>query len=297
MDPGREAASSNAMLGFAPDARVLIVNADDLGMYGAVNAAVTDSFDRGIVSSCSLMVPCPVAMRAMQFLRLRLDIPFGIHLTLVCDTIRDRWGPIVPKSRVTSLLNENGELFPPAHVARLLEQARLDEVELEFRAQIDAVLALGLRPTHLDWHCLPDGGREDIFDLTVALATEHGLAVRAWLEPGRWKLRRLGLPVIDNPFLDSFSLQLDGKAVRYAEQLRGLPAGLTEWAVHPGLGDRAAQEIDPGGWEVRRTDHEFLTSSLARELVAEEGIEMIDYRSIQHVWSQLGAFPPHDEPR
>jgi predicted glycoside hydrolase/deacetylase ChbG (UPF0249 family) len=286
MVPGREAASSNAMLGFAPDARVLIVNADDFGMYGAVNAAVTDSIDRGIASSCSLMVPCPVATRAMRLLRLRLDIPFGIHLTLVCDPVRDPWGPLVPKSRVTSLLNEDGELFSPEHAARLLEQARLEEVELEFRAQIEAVLGLGLRPTHLDWHCLADGGREDIFDLTVALASEYGLAVRAWLEPGRRKLRRLGLPVIDNPFLDSFSLELDGKAVRYAELLRDLPAGLTEWAVHPGLGDRTAQEIEPGGWEVRRTDHEFLTSSLARELVEEEGIEVIDYRSIQQVWSQ-----------
>ena len=294
MVPGGAAASSNAMLGFAPDARVLIVNADDFGMYGAVNAAVTDSIDRGITSSCSLMVPCPLAMRAMRFLRLRQDIPFGIHLTLVCDMVRDRWGPVVPKSRVTSLLDEHGELFSPAKVARLLEQARLDEVELEFRAQIEAVLGLGLRPTHLDWHCLADSGREDIFDLTVALATEHGLAVRAWLEPARWKLRQLGLPVIDNPFLDSFSLQLDGKAARYAELLRGLPAGLTEWAVHPGLGDRAVQEIEPGGSEVRRTDYEFLTSSLARGLVAEEGIEVIDYRSIQHVWSQHPAFPWHD---
>ncbi|WP_338894462.1 hypothetical protein WBG99_01030 [Streptomyces sp. TG1A-60] len=33
-----------------------------------------------------------------------------------------------------------------------------------------------------------------------------------------------------------------------------------EWAVHPGLGFRDAREID-GGWLVRRTDHEFLTSS------------------------------------
>ncbi len=289
MASGHEAVSSNALLGFAPDARVLIVNADDFGMYGAVNAAVIDSIDRGIASSCSLMVPCPVARRAMQLLRLRPDVPFGIHLTLVCDTVRDRWGPIAPKSRVTSLLDNSGELFPPAHVSRLLEQARLDEVELEFRAQIDTVMGLGLRPTHLDWHCLADGGRDDIFDLTVALAKENGLAVRAWLEPGRLKLRRLGLPVVDNPFLDSFSLQLDGKAARYAELVRGLPVGLSEWAVHPGLGDQTAQRIEPDGWRVRRTDYEFLTSSVTRELLAQEGIVVIDYRSIQRLWSQLDA--------
>ena len=83
-----------------------------------------------------------------------------------------------------SLLSETGELLTPAQLPGLLVQARLDEVELEFRAQINAVADAGLTPTHLDWHCLADGGRDDIFDLTVALASEYGLAVRAWLEPG-----------------------------------------------------------------------------------------------------------------
>jgi chitin disaccharide deacetylase len=35
--------------------------------------------------------------------------------------------------------------------------------------------------------------------------------------------------------------------------LRDLPAGLSEWAVHPGLGDEEARAID-SGWRVRRTD-------------------------------------------
>ena len=50
---------SSEVLGFAPDARVLIVNCDDFGMHDAVNAAVVESIENGIASSCSLMVPCP----------------------------------------------------------------------------------------------------------------------------------------------------------------------------------------------------------------------------------------------
>jgi hypothetical protein len=34
---------SSELLGFAPDARVLIVNCDDFGMHDAVNAAVVES--------------------------------------------------------------------------------------------------------------------------------------------------------------------------------------------------------------------------------------------------------------
>ena len=42
----------------------------------------------------------------------------------------------------------------------------------------DDVLATGLTPTHLDWHALADGGRNDIFDLSLALAEEYQLAAR-----------------------------------------------------------------------------------------------------------------------
>lgn len=274
---------SSELLGFAPDARVLIVNADDFGMYLAVNAAVVQSIEDGIASSCSLMVPCPWALHAMQLLGQHPQIPFGIHLTLLCDTTHNRWGPLTAKEKVPSLLDETGELFTPVQVPQLLAQARLDEVELEFRAQVNAATDGGLTPTHLDWHCLADGGREDILDLTLALAGEYGLAVRVWLEPGRQKLRRRGLPVVDHEFLDSFRLDVDGKPARYAELLRDLPAGLSEWAVHPALGNEESQAIDPG-WRVRRSDYEFLTSPQAHELLRQEQITVIDYRTIQPVW-------------
>ena len=224
----------------------------------------------------------------MDLLRQRPEIPFGIHLTLFCDTTHYRWGPLTARQKVSSLLSETGELLTPAQVPQLLAQARLDEVELEFRAQVNAVAGTGLTPTHLDWHCLADGGRDDILDLTLALAREYGLAVRIWLEPGRRKLRQRGLPVTDHEFLDSFSLDIDGKAARYAKLLRDLPAGLSEWAVHPGLGNEESQAIDPG-WRVRQTDYEFLTSREARELLQQEGIVVIDYSTIQQVWSPASA--------
>jgi chitin disaccharide deacetylase len=279
---------STELLGWAPDARMLIVNADDFGMYHAINAAVIDSIENGIASSCSLMVPCPWALHAMHLLRQRPQIPFGIHLTLVCDTALYRWGPLMAKEKVPSLLDEVGALFTPGEAPQLLAQARLDETELEFRAQINAVVDAGLTPTHLDFHCLADGGRDDMLDLTVALASEYGLAVRVWLDPGRQRLRQRGLPVIDQPFLDSFSLGIDGKSAQYAQLLRDLPVGLNEWAVHPGLGNQESQAID-GGWRVRRTDYEFLISPQARALLQQEGIIVIDYRPLQQAWSRTGA--------
>jgi predicted glycoside hydrolase/deacetylase ChbG (UPF0249 family) len=300
VDPAAAAPSlrSSEVLGFAPGARVLIVNCDDFGMRQAINAAVIESIEQGIAGSCSLMVPCQAAAQAMRLLRERPEIPFGIHLTLVCDTPRHRWGPLAAKERVRSLLDGTGELFVPTAAGRreLLAQARPDEVEVEFRAQIDTVIDAGLTPTHLDFHCLADGGREDILDLTTALAGEYGLAVRVWLEPGRRKSRLRGLPVTDNAFLDSFSLDIDGKAARCARLLRDLPAGLSEWAVHPGLGDEESQAVEPDGWRVRRTDHEFLTSPQARDILRQEGINVIDYRPVQRSWVRAAVDPlgPHE---
>lgn len=71
---------------------MLIVNCDDLGMHEGINAAVIDSIEQGIAGSCILMVACPAAPQAMRLLRARPSMAFGIHLTLVRDSPRDRWG-------------------------------------------------------------------------------------------------------------------------------------------------------------------------------------------------------------
>lgn len=268
--------------GFGPDARVLILNLDDFGMYEAINDAVVRAIEEGIGSSCSLMPPCPGAAHAVRLLRARPHIPFGIHLTLFCDTTGRRWGPLTEPRAVPSLLDPTGALYGPDRVADLLAQARIDQVETEFRRQVETVVGAGLAPTHLDWHCLADGGRPDIFELTLALADEYGLAVRAWLEPARRRLRSRGRITVDHDFLDSFRLDLDGKTDRYLELLRRLPPGLTEWAVHPGLADDHARSIDPG-WRVRATDYDFLVSPAARRAIQDEQIILTDYRTIQRL--------------
>ena len=279
---------SSELLGFAPDARVLIVSCDDFGMHDAVNAAVVESIENGIASSCSLMVPCPAAADAMRLLHERPHIPFGIHLALIRDSPGYRWGPAAPKADVPSLLDpDTDELYvnTPDQRNALLAAAHLTDVERELRAQINTVVDAGLAPTHLDWHCLADGGRADIFDLVMALAAEYGLAVRVWLDDGRRKARQEGKPVVDNAFLDSHSIGLDDKAATYARLLHDLPPGLSEWAIHPGHGTEQWQAIEPTGWRVRQSDHAFLTSPRARDIVDREGVTVIDYRPLQQAWT------------
>lgn len=286
----RSESLSSELLGFPADARVLIVNCDDLGMHESVNVAVLEAVQEGVASSASLMVPCPAATQAVQMLRRTPTVPFGIHLTLTRDGLGHRWAPAAPAAQVPSLVDQDGLLWTSAAAPQLLAQARIEDVERELRAQIDTVDRSGLTPTHLDWHVLADGGRPDVLDLTMALAREHGLAARVWLEPGRRAARGRGLPVVDHDFLDSFALGGAGKAARYVQALRCLPAGLSEWAVHPAVGEETAAEADLG-WAVRRADHAFLLSPLARRVLDEEDIVVIDYRGLQRAWAAVHASP------
>lgn len=284
---------SSELLGFPPHARVLIVNCDDFGLHDAVNVAVVESIENGIATSCSLMVPCPAAVNAMRLLRARPHIPFGIHLALIRDSSGYRWGPAASKAAVPSLLDpDTGELYidTPTQRIALLAAAKLTEVERELRAQINTVLDAGLAPTHLDWHCLADGGRADIFDLALALAKEYGLAVRVWLDDGRRKARGQNKAVVDNAFVDSYSVSLHDKSETYARMLRDLPPGLNEWAVHPAQGTEQWRSIEPNGWQIRQSDHAFLTSPQAREIVDHEDITLIDYRPLQRAWNAVGRY-------
>ncbi len=280
---------TNRLLGYPDDARLLIVNADDFGMYEDINDGVIQALTEGIVRSTSLMVPCPGGPRAMAWLEKHPEVSFAVHLSIVNDIPGYRWGPMAPRDAVPSLLAEDGNLYLEERRDEMLAKANLDEVETEFRAQIEPVLAAGLRPTHLDWHCLHSGGRTDIFGLTRRLAREFGLALRVGLQPHIELIRDAGLPANDHDLLDSFSVPIDAKADIYADLLRALPPGLTEWAVHPSTGTPASQEIDPGGWRVRRTDLDFLVSPLAREVIEQEGIILLDYRPVQAVWQEVAA--------
>lgn len=277
---------TNRLLGYRADARLLIINADDFGMCHAVNEAVFRALRQGLLRSTTLMVPCPWALHAMHFLADHPEFPFGVHLTVISDWVDYRWGPLMSKEKVPSLINEKGYFYNFARMPEFLAQVRLDQLEMEFRAQIEAVLAAGLKPTHLDWHSLRIGGRTDISDLMLKLAREYGLALRVAGRSSIEKVQSLGLPASDYDFLDSYLLDPIDKSARYAQMLRELPAGLSEWAVHPGLDTAELSAIEHDGRHFRQADFDFLMSQEAQDIVKEEGIILLDYRVLQAFWKE-----------
>lgn len=282
--------SAAQLLGFTAKDRILILNCDDLGMHTSINTAVLAAVQQGVASSASVMVPCPAAHEALDLLHEAPEVPFGIHLTLTRDGAAHRWAPISAPASVPSVVDEEGLLPISAAVPGLLARARIEDVERELRAQIDVVLRTGLQPTHLDWHVMADGGRSDVLDLTLALAGEHGLAARVWLDPARSAVRRRGLPVLDHDFVDSFAIKVEGKSEWYVQRLRELPTGLNEWAVHPARGAETPAHAELG-WAVRCSDYDFLVSKQARQVIEEESIVVIDYQRLQQVWRNVAPEP------
>ncbi|MGI5917823.1 MAG: hypothetical protein ACOX9A_15385 [Anaerolineae bacterium] len=71
--------------------------------------------------------------------------------------------------------------------------------------------------------------------------------------------------------------------------LRGLPVGLSEWAVHPSVGGAESQATDPEGWPRRRADFDFLVSAQAHDVIRQERIVLIDYGMIQRIWQSVSS--------
>src|SRR6195256_5042297 len=177
-------------LGFPRDAKLLIVHADDVGVTHSVNAATIRALDTGLVNSASIMVPCPWFPEIADYARAHPAVDFGLHLTLTSERVYYRWGPVAPRDRVASLVDENGYFWHDWTAATRIEPK---DAEVELRAQIERAYAMGIRPTHLDSHQyrLYDNGKE-IFEALLRVAHEKKLpffvardwfAEHSYLEP------------------------------------------------------------------------------------------------------------------
>jgi len=145
----------------------LIFSADDFGLTEEVTKGIAKGMTDGVVTRTSAMM-CTEGAQWIKQYAVGLENRIGIHLQLT-DGV-----PLSPQSQVKSLVDENGK-FPASW--RLLTRVNEDEIRLEWEAQIQAFLALGLTPTHIDTHHNVHRFRS-MFTVYCELAKKYNLPTR-----------------------------------------------------------------------------------------------------------------------
>ena len=264
-------------MGHDADARLLIVNCDDLGASHAANVGVYEALRDGAATSASLMVPAPWAREAAARYR---GEDIGVHLTLNAEYDVYRWGPI---TQAPSLLDGDGGF--PRTVTDTWDHADLDEARRECRAQVERAILWGFDVTHLDSHMGTLQLRPEFFDIYLDLAVDFGLPLRL---SGASTERAVGFPfrrlaaeegvVFPDHFLHVQGL---GSRGAIAAVLADLRPGVTEVYLHPAVDTPELRAIGPD-WVDRVDDHDYLTdrNGLAAD-VAAAGATLTGYRELR----------------
>ena len=217
-------------LGHEPDAKLLIVTSDDLGVSYATNSAVYGSLRAGIATSAGLMVPGPWAREAAANYR---GEDVGVHLTLNAEFDLYRWGPV---THAPSLLDGDGGF--PRTLVDLWEHADMDEVRKECRAQIERAIYWGFDVSHLSAHLGAVELRPEFFDVVLDLAVDFRLPLRL---PGADQQHNTGFPfrqlaaeegILSPDRLVRVSRGHSAKAA-LDQLLSDMPPGVTEVVLRP----------------------------------------------------------------
>jgi len=164
-------------LGYPASARLLILHADDYGMNHSVNRATSEALEKHWITSASILVPCPWFLEAANFAKAHPDADLGIHQALNSEWTTFRWGPVLPKDKVPSLLDAQGYL--PLETPEVADHAKTEEAEAELHAQIDRARQFGVNITHLDSHMTALFGSPALFSLYQKIGAEQHLPILA----------------------------------------------------------------------------------------------------------------------
>lgn len=292
--------------------KYLIINADDYGMCHSANLAVADLFQKGGITSSTIMTPCCWAKEAGRWAAEHPEYAVGVHLTFTSEWGNYRWSPIAQGD--TSSLRDS-EDFMYHESDEFEKNCDIDQVEKEIRAQIERFKSFGVTPSHIDNHMGSlygiETGRFELLNLTLAIAGEYGLPFRF---PGTF------VPEMFSNDTLAVKIDLDmikmfyGKVLDFAkangvampdylipgewngpqndsyenfkeyiyELYKSFPGGVTETYIHPALESDELKGIT-GAWHRRVWEHKLFSDPQTLQHIKACGIQLINYRDLANM--------------
>jgi predicted glycoside hydrolase/deacetylase ChbG (UPF0249 family) len=277
--------------------RQLVINADDLGFAPGVNRGIVEAHEAGTLSSASMMVTTPAFAAAVELVRTRAPrLGVGLHLNLIAGA---------PLSTVPSLADpRTGQFHPLPELARRALAGRISaaDVRRECDAQLGALAAAGIRPTHLDSHrhshALPG-----VLGPVVASAIAAGVRVvrrpldrpalgdpvasaKMLVLHAAWRAALAGVDAAGRallaraPHFRGIALQgAPDVEARLLALLDHLPPGATEVMLHPGYDDAVLAAQDPYRTE-REREVRALCSARMRERMTRGDISLVTFDAL-----------------
>ena len=229
--------------------RLLVVNADDLGLSAGVNAGVLHAARHGIVTSVSLMVRAAAAADAARAVRALAGLSVGLHLDLA-EWLHD------------------GTAWRPVY--QVVDTDDADAVAAELERQLDRYTALvGRPPTHLDSHQHVHRS-EPVRSLVVAAGARLGVPVRGISPQIAYRGDFYGQSGKGEPYRQAISV------AALCSVIETLPAGLTELGCHPGFSD----DLDSVYALEREVEARVLCDPMVLEAVRRAGVRLVPMTAV-----------------
>jgi predicted glycoside hydrolase/deacetylase ChbG (UPF0249 family) len=249
----------------------LIINADDFGFTPDVNAGIVHAHVNGVLTSTTLMANGDAFDDAVRLAFATPTLDIGCHLVLV---------------QGRSLVDGRSLPERPRDLLLALAKGSINPYR-EMRAQIEKILAAGLRPTHLDshkhTHIVPA-----VFRAVVRLADEFRIPyVRLPLDgtlpasdiPLRFARRYYERIASSHKIrmTDHFiGFRLTGSLTEasFSKALARVSDGTTEFMCHPGFLGPYLRSATTRLKESRVQELEALVSPIARAVIGAQAIHL-----------------------
>ena len=285
--------------------RQLIINADDFGFTSGVNRAIAEAHEHGVVTSSTLMANGAAFAEAVQIAGRVPQLSIGCHVVLIDgEPVLD--GEKVPSLTVGRRFRDGLKSFAARAIAGRIDAG---EVAAEATAQIRKIQSAGIAVSHFDTH-----KHTHLFPkiLRPLLRAAAGCGVRALRNPFGPRLPMRSSQLLAKPNLWTRYAQLQilqGFARRFRNAVdregfatpdgtlgievtgtldeklfqaiaRSIPEGTWEFVCHPGYNDADLLKASTRLRESREVELRVLTLPRARQLLVQEGIQLISYREL-----------------